>query len=85
VDDSLTLQALAAVLADDAMRDRFMALTGYSAATLRARVGAPDVADAVRGFLAGHEPDLIRIANQLGVAPATLLPQAPTRPLCARS
>ncbi len=71
--DALPLQALAAVLADDAMRDRFMALTGYDAATLRARVGEPDVAEAVLGFLSGHEPDLVQVARSLGVTPDRLL------------
>lgn len=75
-DDSLLLLALAHIVADDRLRDRFLALTGLDAATLRARAGAPDVLEAARSFLAGHEPDLLAVAAALGVDPAAL---------CARS
>lgn len=73
MDPTLALQALAAIIADDPLRDRFLALTGFDPATLRARAGEPDMADAVSEFLAGHEPDLIRIAGQLGVTPDHLI------------
>ncbi len=74
MDAVLALRALTAILADDALRDRFLTLTGLDAATLRARAGAPDVADAVATFLAGHEPDLLAVAARLGVPPASLAP-----------
>lgn len=73
MDDTLALRALAIVIADDHLRDRFLALTGYDGATLRSRLAEPDVADAVLGFLSGHEPDLVRVAGQLGVTPDRLL------------
>jgi hypothetical protein len=72
VDDVLALRALAAILADDALAKRFLALTGLDAETLRARAGKPDVTEAVADFLLGHEPDLLAIASRLGVPPERL-------------
>lgn len=72
MDQVLALQALAAVIADDRLRDRFMALTGYDAAILRARAGEADVQRAVIAFLGAHEPDLIDVASRLNVSPQTL-------------
>jgi hypothetical protein len=73
MDPTLALHALAAIIADEPLRDRFLALTGFDPATIRARAAEPDMADAVADFLAGHEPDLIRIAGQLGVTPDHLI------------
>lgn len=73
MDPTLALQALAAIIADEALRERFLALTGFDPSTIRARAAEPDMADAVAEFLAGHEPDLVRIAAQLGVTPDHLL------------
>lgn len=73
MDPTLALQALAAIIADEPLRDRFLALTGFDPETIRARAGEPDMADAVAEFLSGHEPDLIRIAGQLGVTPDHLI------------
>ncbi len=73
MDPTLALQALAAIIADEPLRDRFLALTGFDPATIRARAAEPDMADAVADFLSGHEPDLIRIAAQLGVTPDHLV------------
>jgi hypothetical protein len=72
MNDALALNALAAVIADAALRERFLALTGYDVPTLRARAGEVDVLRAVIGFLASHEPDLVRVAEGLGVPPAEL-------------
>lgn len=73
VDETLALQALTAIIADEPLRERFLALTGYDPATIRARAAEPDMAEAVRDFLAGHEPDLVKIATQLGVTPDHLI------------
>ena len=72
VTETLALQALAAVIADEPLRSRFLSLTGYDGETLRARAGEHDVLQAVTDFLAAHEPDLVRIADMLGVKPETL-------------
>lgn len=68
----LSLRALAIVIGDDQLRDRFLALTGYDADTLRARASEGDVQSAVIAFLTSHEPDLLRVAEQLGVKPEEL-------------
>lgn len=72
MDQILALRALAAVVADDRLRERFVALTGYDGATLRARAAQADVQRAVIAFLASHEPDLLAIAELLDVSPAVL-------------
>lgn len=72
MNETLALNALAAVVADEALRDRFLALTGYDARTLRARAGEPDVLRAVIDFLASHEPDLVEVAALLDVPPDVL-------------
>lgn len=74
MDATLALQALAAIIADEPLRERFLALTGYDGATIRARAGSADMASAVAEFLSGHEPDLVRIAGELGVKPELLAP-----------
>jgi hypothetical protein len=73
MDETLALQALAVVIGDDVLRGRFLDLTGFDAETLRARAGEADVLAAVLDFLAGHEPDLLRVADMLGVPPGRLL------------
>ncbi len=73
MDDALALRALAAVISDSVLRDRFMALTGYDATTLRARAGERDVLQAVIAFLGQNEADLLRISGQLDVKPALLM------------
>jgi hypothetical protein len=70
--DTLLLLALAHIVGDDNLRDRFLALTGLDGETLRARAGAPETLAAVRAFLAGHEPDLLAVAAALGVEPSAL-------------
>ncbi|WP_207791727.1 DUF3572 family protein [Sandaracinobacteroides hominis] len=72
VNDTLALQALAAVISDEAMRPRFLDLTGFDVPTLRARAGEADVLNAVIAFLSAHEPDLLRVAETLGVKPGEL-------------
>lgn len=73
MDAALALQALAVIIGDDGLRARFLALTGYDGATIRAQAASSAMADAVAMFLAGHEPDLVRVAAALGVAPDDLL------------
>ncbi len=72
MDDTLALNALAAVIGDEALRERFLALTGYDVPTLRARAGEADVLRAVIAFLSSHEPDLVKVAGVLGVKPEQL-------------
>ena len=73
MDSTLALQALAAIIADEDLRERFLSLTGYDGETIRARAGSPDMVEAVAGFLGGHEPDLLKIAQKLDLPPGRLL------------
>lgn len=73
MDPSLALQALAVIIGDDGLRERFLALTGYDGATIRAQAASSAMADAVAIFLSGHEPDLVRVAAILQVAPDSLV------------
>lgn len=77
MDSTLALRALAAIVSEEALRERFLALTGYDGATIRARAGSADMAEAVAGFLGGHEPDLLRVAEMLDIPPARLLEGRP--------
>lgn len=72
MDETLMLRALAVVIGDEPLRERFLALTGYDGDTLRARIAEPDVLSAVQQFLGGHEPDLLHVADTLGVKPESL-------------
>jgi hypothetical protein len=66
---TLALQALAHILSDDQLADRFIALTGLTPETLRSRADDPEVLTAVLEFLLSHEVDLIACAAALATAP----------------
>lgn len=73
--DSVTvaLQALAVSLGDEARASRLLDLTGLTADDLRRRAAEPAVLVAVLRFLEEHEPDLIDVADILGVKPQELV------------
>ncbi len=71
--EALALRALGWVLAEGGRADRFLALTGLTPETLRARIGDAAVLAAVIRFLESHEPDLIACADAVGVAPLELV------------
>jgi hypothetical protein len=68
----LALQALGWTLGDQARAERFLALTGLDAETLRASAGSRATLTATIDFLAAHEPDLVACAEAIGIAPARL-------------
>jgi hypothetical protein len=70
------ISALGWILAEDDRASRFLALTGLDPSDLRARIADPDLHDAVRLFLEGHQPDLVACAEAIGVRPEALLPEA---------
>lgn len=72
MDETLALRALATVIGDDRLRDRFLALTGLSPDELRQSAGDPGTLAALLDFLAAHEPDLMLVAERLGVKPEAL-------------
>ena len=61
------------MLADDDRAGRLLALTGLTPEALRAGLRDPAVLGAVLDFVAGHEPDLVLAAHELGVEPQELV------------
>ena len=70
---ALALAALAKTLGDDRRAHRFLDLTGIGTDELRARAADPDLLAALIRFLESHEPDLVAVAGELGVAPQVLV------------
>jgi hypothetical protein len=71
--ETLALSALAATLTDERRAERFLSLTGLSPDGIRSRIGEPALLAACIGFLEAHEPDLIAVAEDIGVKPEDLL------------
>ena len=73
--DSITvaLQALAVSLGDEARASRLLSLTSLSVDDLRHRAAEPEVLVAVLRFLEDHEPDLLAVADALGMKPQELV------------
>jgi len=67
--ESVAIQSLAFVAADDELLPRFLALTGFDPTGLRAQAAAaePSLMGAVLDFLLGHEPTLLAFAEATGV------------------
>jgi hypothetical protein len=70
---TLALQALAYIMDDDKLRDRFLDLSGVTPDDLRHGLGSESVLAAILAFLASHEPDLLACAAALGQAPEQLM------------
>lgn len=71
--ETLALNALAATLSDERRARRFLDLSGIETVELRRRAGEPRLLAALIRFLEAHEPDLIAVAEEIGVAPAELV------------
>lgn len=71
--ETIALNALGWVLADDDRAGRLMSLTGLDADTLREQLTEPAVLGAVLEFLVNHEPDLVLAADALGRRPDELV------------
>jgi hypothetical protein len=69
----LGLAALASTLGDSRRAQRFLDLTGIGTDELRARAADPALLAALLRFLEAHEPDLIAVAEALGVKPELLI------------
>jgi len=69
----IALQALGYIVSEDALRDRFVALTGLDPDTLRANLDQPGTMASILEFLIGHEPDLIAAAEAQQSSPETLV------------
>ena len=70
---AIALRALAATLSEQRLAERFLSLSGIDPPDLRQRASDPDVLVALLRFLEAHEPDLLAIADELAVKPATLV------------
>ena len=71
--EALALAALAATLNDERRAQRFLDLTGLDAEELRARAGERSLLAATLAFLEAHEPDLVAVAQVVGIAPEKLI------------
>jgi hypothetical protein len=70
---ALALRALAATIADERLASRFLSLSGIDPPELRQRADDPALLVALLQFLEAHEPDLVAIAEELGVKPEALV------------
>jgi hypothetical protein len=71
--EALALAALTATLTDARRAERFLSLTGLSPDGIRLRLEDRVLLAACIGFLEGHEPDLMAVAEDIGSTPAMLL------------
>ena len=71
--EALALAALAATLTDARRAERFLSLTGLSPDGIRLRLTDRSLLAACIAFLEGHEPDLVAVSQDVGVAPEALL------------
>ena len=71
--EALGLSALATTLTDERRAQRFLDLSGIDTDELRRRASEPAVLAALIRFLEAHEPDLIDVAEALGVSPQELV------------
>ncbi|HET9336386.1 MAG TPA: DUF3572 family protein [Sphingomicrobium sp.] len=71
--EAMALAALAATLTDVRRAERFLALTGLSPDGIRASVRERSLLAACLGFLEAHEPDLVAVAEAVGVKPEALV------------
>ncbi len=70
---AVALQALAVSLGDEGRASRLLDLTGLTPDDRRERAAEPAVLVAVLRFLEDHEPDLLTVADALGVKPQELV------------
>jgi hypothetical protein len=70
---ALALLALTATLADQRLADRFLSLSGIDPPELRQRAADPALLVALLQFLEAHEPDLVAVADEIGVKPEALV------------
>ena len=69
----LALAALAATLGSERRAQRFIELTGIGTEELRARAADPVLLAALLRFLEAQEPDLLAVAEEVGVGPELLV------------
>ena len=70
--ETIALEALAFVVANDDEISRFLALSGLSVDTLRSSAGTPETMRAVLEYVMGHEPTAKAFAQSQGYRPEEL-------------
>jgi len=70
---TLALLALSIALSDERRARRFLDLSGIGTDELRDRAADPALLAALIRFLEGYEPDLVDVADRLGVEPQELV------------
>jgi hypothetical protein len=70
---AVALAALAATLSDERRARRFLDLTGIGTDDLKRKASDPALLAALLRFLEAYEPDLVGVAEALGVPPAALV------------
>ena len=70
---ALALLALATVVSDERRAARFLDLSGMGTVDLRARAAEPALLAALIRFLEAYEPDLVAVAEEIGVRPEALV------------
>lgn len=70
--ETIALQALAFIAADDTELGRFLGLSGLSIDDLRNRAGSASTLLAVLDYVMGHEPTAKAFAESLGYRPEDL-------------
>jgi hypothetical protein len=66
---AIALQAAAFIFSEDALRDRFLALSGTGVEDIRARIEDREFLASLLEFLMGHEPDVLAFAGASGEKP----------------
>ena len=70
---ALALAALAATLGEPRRAQRFLDLTGIGTEELREKAANSELLEALILFLEAHEPDLVDVAEAIGVTPRDLV------------
>jgi hypothetical protein len=70
--ESLAIEALAFVAADQKLLPRFLALTGIEAGDIRHAAAEPGFLAGVLGFILAHEPTLMQYAEASGRSPGAV-------------
>ena len=70
---AVALSALAATLTDERRAERFLSITGLSPDGIRVALTDRHTLAACLAFLENHEPDLIAVAEAIGVKPEILI------------
>lgn len=70
---AIALAALAATLTDERRARRFLDVSGIETDELRRRAGEASLLAGLIAFLEAHEPDLVSVAETIGVAPDRLV------------